>query len=42
MEFFHDSMEKSGISPEVIDVIFQQMKADMIDWERKMSTAGIE
>ena len=42
MEFFHDSMEKSGISPEVIDVIFQQMKADMVDWERKMSTAGIE
>ena len=42
MEFFHDSMEKSGISPEIIDVVFQQMKADMVDWEKKMSTAGIE
>ena len=42
MEFFHDSMEKSGISSEIIDIIFQQMKADMVDWERKMSTAGIE
>lgn len=42
MEFFHDAMEKSGITPELIDVIFQQMKADMVDWERKMSTAGLE
>lgn len=42
MEFFHDSMEKSGISAEVIDVVFQQMKADMIDWEKKMSVAGTD
>jgi hypothetical protein len=42
IEFFHNSMEKSGVSPEIIDIVFQQMKADMVDWERKMSTAGIE
>jgi len=34
MEFFHESMEKSGVTPEVIDLVFQQMKADMLDWEK--------
>lgn len=37
MEFFGDSMEKSGIEPKVIDLVFNQMKADMVDWEKKMS-----
>lgn len=40
MNFFHESMEKVGIPEEQIDLVFQQMKADMIDWEKKM--AGVE
>jgi hypothetical protein len=36
MQFFYEAMEKSGVSPEVINVVFQQMKADMIGWERRM------
>jgi hypothetical protein len=39
MEFFYDSMEKSGVEPQIIDLVFQQMKADMIGWERKMDGA---
>lgn len=38
MEFFHESMEKSGVTPDVIDVVFQQMKADMLDWERRIDS----
>lgn len=38
MEFVHNSMVKSGVSEEVIDLVFGQMKADMIDWERKVIT----
>lgn len=37
MEFFHECMAKSGVDQEVIDIVFQQMKADMIDWESKFS-----
>lgn len=36
MEFFYESMEKVDIAPEVIDLVFQQMKADMVGWERRM------
>lgn len=36
MEFFSDSMDKVGIEPKIVDLVFQQMKADMIDWEKKM------
>lgn len=42
MEFFHESMIKSGINPEEIDLVFQQMKSDMIDWEKRMSLAGVD
>ena len=38
MEFFYDSMGKCGIESKVIDLVFQQMKADMKDWEKKMDT----
>jgi len=38
MEFFYSSMEKCGISEEMVDLVFQQMKADMKDWESKIDT----
>jgi hypothetical protein len=38
MSFFHESMEKSGIPQEDIDLVFKQMKADMLDWEKKIDT----
>lgn len=40
MEFFYESMEKSGIESHVIDLVFQQMKADMVGWEKRMD--GLE
>ncbi len=40
MEFFYESMEKSGVESHVIDLVFQQMKADMIGWEKRMD--GLE
>jgi hypothetical protein len=36
MEFVHSSMQKSGIEDEDIDVVFKQMRADMLDWEKKI------
>jgi hypothetical protein len=36
MQFFYEAMEKSDVPPEVINVVFQQMKADMIGWEGRM------
>ncbi len=36
MEFVHTSMVKSGIRDKDIDIVFAQIKADMIDWERKV------
>lgn len=38
MEFVHESMVKSGIAGKDIDLVFNQMKADMIDWEKKILT----
>lgn len=39
MDFFYEAMQRSGVSSEIINVVFQQMKADMIGWESKMSEA---
>lgn len=39
MEFFHESMVKCQIPDHVIDLVFQQMKVDMKDWEKRMETA---
>jgi type I site-specific restriction endonuclease len=36
MEFVYESAEKAGVSPAVIDLMFNQMKADMVDWEKKI------
>lgn len=36
MEFVYVSMQKSGVEDEVIDLVFNQMKADMLDWEKKI------
>lgn len=38
LSFFHSSMEKCGVASEEIDLVFNQMKADMSDWEKKMET----
>jgi hypothetical protein len=37
MKFFYEAMEKSEVPSEVINVVFQQMKADMAGWESRMS-----
>ncbi len=36
LEFVCESMEKSGVDEETIDVILNQMKADMVGWEQKI------
>lgn len=36
MEFIYVSMQKSGVQDEIIDLVFNQMKADMLDWEKKI------
>jgi len=38
MELFHDSMEKAGVSPEEISMVFETMKSDLPAWERKMES----
>ena len=40
MEFFYSSMEKAGVDQATMDTVFEQMKADMIDWEIKMEAAA--
>lgn len=37
MQFFYEAMEKSNVPSEVINVVFQQMKADMVDWEKRLN-----
>lgn len=37
MEFFNESMEKVGVPEKDIDLVFQQMKSDMVDWEKRMT-----
>ena len=39
MEFFYESMEKSGVEPQIMDLVFQQIKADMMGWEKSMDGA---
>jgi hypothetical protein len=36
MEFVYDSAQKAGVSEAEIDLMFGQMKADMVDWEKKI------
>jgi hypothetical protein len=38
MNFFYDSMVKVGIDEKIIDLVFNQMKADMVDWEQTMKS----
>ena len=42
INFFIESMEKSGIESHIIDLVMQQMKSDMVDWEKKMDTASTD
>jgi hypothetical protein len=37
MEFVYDSMQKCGISDDLIDLVFKQIEADMKDWEQKLN-----
>ncbi len=39
IEFFIESMEKCGVDSTIIDLVFNQMKADMIGWEKRMDVA---
>jgi hypothetical protein len=36
MEFVYESAEKAKIPPALIELMFGQMKADMVDWEKKI------
>jgi hypothetical protein len=36
MEFVYESAEKAQIPPALIELMFGQMKADMVDWEKKI------
>jgi len=36
MEFVYKSMQKVGIGDEEIDLVFNQMKADLIEWEKSI------
>jgi hypothetical protein len=38
MNFFYDSMVKVGVDEKIIDLVFNQMKADMVDWELQMKS----
>ncbi len=40
MEFFYSSMEKAGVDQATMDTVFEQMRADMVDWEVKMEAAA--
>ena len=40
MQFFYESMEKAGVDEATMDTVFEQMRADMIDWEAKMENAA--
>ena len=37
MDFLYESMQKSNVPDEVIDLVFRQMEADMSDWEKRVS-----
>lgn len=36
MEFLHESMKKAEVEDQVIDLVFRQMEADMVDWEKRV------
>jgi hypothetical protein len=38
MQLFYEAMEKSGVSSQDINVVFQQMKADLVGWEQRMES----
>ena len=39
MEFVYESMQKSGLGDQEVNLVFNTMKADMVDWERKILDA---
>lgn len=36
LDFVYEAMQKSGLDDQEIDVVFTTMKADMVEWERKI------
>src|SRR5690606_31301799 len=38
MEMFYSAMDKANVGSEVIDLVFAQVKADMVEWEIKMES----
>lgn len=36
MEFIYDALTKAHVSDDIIDIVFKQIQADMIDWERRV------
>jgi hypothetical protein len=36
MEFFYDSMKKSGVDKVNIDLVFGQIQSDLPDWEKRL------
>jgi hypothetical protein len=39
MEFVYDAMVKCGLGQQEVDLVFNTMKADMVDWEKKVMEA---
>lgn len=37
MEFFYDSMKKSGVDKVNIDLVFGQIQSDLPEWEKRLS-----
>lgn len=42
MEFVYESMSKSDVPESMIDMIFKQMEADMVDWEKKLLDSVVD
>lgn len=36
MELVYDALQKVGVDEAVIDMVFKQLEADIVDWERKV------
>jgi len=38
VDYFYSAMKKSGIPDEMIDIVFRNMRNNMIDWEKEMKS----
>lgn len=39
MDLVYNSMQKAGVGEEIIDLVFNQIKTDLLDWETKITDA---